>query len=331
MKSRNRIIAGMVTMALGGGAYAATFEGRLACDQDPREAATSCMLYVPVTDTVGLPVYTQQISVTYLLEPRGKAAAGMDEAPAPSDISADVETGSFSTEPMGQTRSSSARVSLSATAPTPNPSDLALNGVAAEADPLSPGGPVIQARSSGGIFSWFRGDRESRMSSSATFAEPSSYEVTISSPTEGEPGEVQAQASSSSSRPRLFSWLRGERGSRVSSSATFESSDLALNGVAAEADPLSGGSEVQASSSQSGRGIFSFSWLRGERGSRMSSSASFSSSPTMSEQPAEADALASEPESPASTSAMATFPEPQSSDPLLVTHSIIDPIEPAQN
>src|SRR5688572_12105890 len=65
MKSRKKILAGMVAMALGSGAYAATFEGRLACDKDPREAATSCMLFVPVTDTVGLPVYTQQISVTY--------------------------------------------------------------------------------------------------------------------------------------------------------------------------------------------------------------------------------------------------------------------------
>ena len=147
MKSRKKILAGMVAMALGSGAYAATFEGRLACDQDPREAATSCMLFVPVTDTVGLPVYTQQISVTYLMEPRGAAAAGMEsEAHASSDISASAPV----TESPEQ-------ASLS------NDSSVYPRNERAEGKPiLSEGDRQVSASSSrGGLFGWLKSDRSS--------------------------------------------------------------------------------------------------------------------------------------------------------------------------
>jgi hypothetical protein len=212
MKSRKKIVAGMVAMALGSGAYAATFEGRLACDQDPRDAASSCMLYVPVTDTVGLPVYSQQISVTSLIEPRGEAAAGMEsEAQASSDISASAPlTESFSTEPPSQ-----ASISEELTYPK---------------NEVDEGRPVIESErvgdasstsSRGGLFAWFTGERGSRSMSEqsvAIDAHPGGLVVTEGSPgpiQEGDPFvNHQELLARSSERPRLFSWLTGERGSR---------------------------------------------------------------------------------------------------------------------
>jgi hypothetical protein len=219
MKSRKKILAGMVAMALGSGAaYAATFEGRLACDQDPREAATSCMLYVPVTDTVGLPVYTQQISVTYLLEPRGEAAAGMESEAASSDISASASVSEpFSSEPPLQ-----ASVSEELTYPQME---------------VDEGRPVIEservagassAPARGGLFAWFTGERGSRSTISdqsvAIDAHPGGLVVTESSPgpiQEGDPFvNHQELLASSSGRPGFFSWLTGERRSQsVSDSA----------------------------------------------------------------------------------------------------------------
>jgi hypothetical protein len=201
MKSRKKILAGMVAMALGSGAYAATFEGRLACDQDPREAATSCMLFVPVTDAVGLPVYTQQISVTYLLEPRGEAAAGMEfETQTSTDISASgpaAEIESFSSKPEIQSS-----FSLS-DSPSVYPRDEVAEGTPPFSD------YERQASSSRGIFSWLTGERGSRACSS----DPRSTDWAARSlMEEGDPpfGEHERLASSPS-RTGIFSWLTGER------------------------------------------------------------------------------------------------------------------------
>ena len=217
MKSRKKILAGMVAMALGTGAAAATFEGRLTCDQDPREAATSCMLYVPVTDTVGLPVYTQQISVAYLLEPRGAAAAGMEsEAQASGEISTSASaTESFSSEPL------QASVSEELTYPQME---------------VDAGRPVIEservagassAPARGGLFAWFTGERGSRSTlgdqSAAIDAHPGGLVVTEASSgpiQEGDPFvNHQELLASSSGRPGIFSWLTGERRSQSSDSA----------------------------------------------------------------------------------------------------------------
>ena len=239
MKSRKKILAGMVAMALGSGAYAATFEGRLACDKDPREAGTSCMLYVPVTDTVGLPVYTQQISVTYLLEPRGAAAAGMESTPGEISASAPM-TQSFSSEPLKQASLSDERAAVYP------------RSEVAEGTPI-PSGSEVSASSGrrGGLFSWFTGSRA---------AEPvrdlASTSLTESDHLAGtEPGSEQERVASSSGRG-IFSWLTGDRSARTisegsvvieaqpSSSAISESSagssEIVVSNSEARSSPRSG-------------------------------------------------------------------------------------------
>lgn len=290
MKSRKKILAGMVAMALGSGAYAATFEGRLACDQDPREAATSCMLFVPVTDTVGLPVYTQQISVTYLMEPRGAAAAGMEsEAHASSDISASAPvTKSFSSE-------SSEQASLS------NDSSVHPRNERAEGTPiLSEDDRQVSASSSrGGLFGWLKTERNN----SATFTRDILMEESTPAVSESE------QASGSGSRRGIFSWLTGERGSRslsdqsaaIDSQASHElvsessadtigqpgpfasSRDILIE----ESTPAVSEQERVSSSGSSRLGIFS--WLTGDRGSRSMSEPSAATESPSSEQLADSE------------------------------------------
>jgi hypothetical protein len=252
MKSRKKILAGMVAMALGGGAYAATFEGRLACDQDPREAATSCMLYVPVTDTVGLPVYTQQISVTYLLEPRGAAAAGMDSESSISDIQASARA--LDTESSSQLLAGSSTSS----------SDLTLAATAPESEgPLSE--PPKQASSSParqGFFSRMFGERDSRsivssaddthdlsinggVYASAPWGEP----PVMADPQPSRPGifsrwtgeHNHAQLSTGPSRPGFFNRIFGDRERVSASSAERE----AMRSAEQERTSASSGLDVQ--------------------------------------------------------------------------------------
>lgn len=278
-------------MALGSGAYAATFEGRLACDQDPREAATSCMLFVPVTDTVGLPVYTQQISVTYLMEPRGAAAAGMEsEAHASSDISASAPvTKSFSSE-------SSEQASLS------NDSSVHPRNERAEGTPiLSEDDRQVSASSSrGGLFGWLKTERNN----SATFTRDILMEESTPAVSESE------QASGSGSRRGIFSWLTGERGSRSLSdqsaaSDSQSSHELVMSENSAdtigqpgpfassrdilieESTPAVSEQERVSSSGSSRLGIFS--WLTGDRGSRSMSEPSAATESPSSEQLADSE------------------------------------------
>ena len=290
MKSRKKILAGMVAMALGSGAYAATFEGRLACDQDPREAATSCMLFVPVTDTVGLPVYTQQISVTYLMEPRGAAAAGMEsEAHASSDISASA--------PVIESSSSESpeQASLS------NDSGEYPRNEMAEGKPsLSEDDRQVSASSSrGGLFGWLKSER----SSSA----PSTRDILVeeSTPAVSEPEQV----ASSGSRRGIFSWLTGERGSRSlseQSAATDSQSSHELVVSERSADtigqpgPFASSRDIlieesspavseQERVASSGSRLGIFSWLTGDRGSRSMSEPSAATESPSSEQLADSE------------------------------------------
>ena len=232
MKSRKKILAGMVAMALGSGAYAATFEGRLACDKDPREAGTSCMLYVPVTDTVGLPVYTQQISVTYLLEPRAAAAAGMESTPALGETAASAPiTESFSSEPPKQ-------ASLS-----DDPAAVYPRSEVAEGTPI-PGGSEVSASAerSGGFFSWFKGSRATEPA-----RDLASTSLTESDHLAGtEPGSEREQMASASGRG-IFSWLTDERPSRTSEgSVAIE----AQPGSSAIGESSAGSTAIVASNSQ---------------------------------------------------------------------------------
>jgi hypothetical protein len=288
MKSRKKIVAGMVAMALGSGAYAATFEGRLACDQDPREAATSCMLFVPVTDTVGLPVYTQQISVTSLLEPRGEAAAGMEsEAQAASEISASAPvTESFSSEPAPQIRASLSE-----------DSSVYPRNEVAEGRPVfdEPDRQASASSSRSGLLSWFRSDRGSSISNDSRARDLAS--TSLMEETEPFPEEKQVLASAPS-RFGLFSWLTGDRGSRSESeqSAAIDSQqsshelvvtesssdtigqprDLASNSLMEESEPPS--SENERVSSSGSRRIFS--WLTGDHGARSMSEPSAAAEPS---------------------------------------------------
>ena len=290
MKSRKKILAGMVAMALGSGAYAATFEGRLACDQDPREAATSCMLFVPVTDTVGLPVYTQQISVTYLMEPRGAAAAGMEsEAHASSDISA----GAPVTEASSSESPEQALLS--------NDSGEYPRNEMAEGKPiLSEDDRQVSASSSrGGLFGWLKSER----SSSATLTSDVLREE--STPAVSEPEQVAG----SGSRRGIFSWLTGERPSRSlseQSAATGSQSSHELVVSESSADrigqpgPFASSRDVlieestpavseQERVASSGSRLGIFSWLTGDRGSRSMSEPSAATESSSSEQLADSE------------------------------------------
>jgi hypothetical protein len=252
MKSRKKIVAGMVAMALGSGAYAATFEGRLACDKDPREAGTSCMLYVPVTDTVGLPVYTQQISVSYLLEPRAAAAAGMEATPAlGGEISASAPmTESFSSAPPKQAALS-------------NDSSVYPRSEVAEGKPASDMGDRQASTSSsrGGLFSWFKSDRSGISGSDSRSRDLASTSLMESDHLAGtEPGSEQSHAASSSGRG-IFSWLTGDRPSRTISERPAAIDAQPSSSVVGESS--SGGTGIVASTSEARTSSRSgvFGWL----------------------------------------------------------------------
>ena len=291
MKSRKKILAGMVAMALGSGAYAATFEGRLACDKDPREAGTSCMLYVPVTDTVGLPVYTQQISVTYLLEPRGAAAAGMESTPAlGGEISASAPmTESFSSEPPKQAALS-------------NDSNVYPRSEVAEGKPAPDIGDRQASASSSrsGLFSWFRSDRSGLDSRSRDLASTSLMESDHLAGTE--PGSEQERVASSSGRG-IFSWLRGDRPSRTigERSAAIEaqpSSSAMSDGSSAGSTEIVASSSAARSSSRSGL----FGWLTAgsadERSRDLASTSLMESDHLAGTEPGEHERTASAPSQP---------------------------------
>jgi hypothetical protein len=295
MKSRKKILAGMVAMALGSGAYAATFEGRLACDQDPREAGTSCMLYVPVTDTVGLPVYTQQISVTHLLEPRGAAAAGMESTPALGEFSARTPmTESFSSEPPKQT-------SLS------NDSSVYPRSEVAEGKPASEIGDRQASASSSrsGLFSWFRTEGGSGISS----ADSSSRDLASTSLMESdhlagtEPGSAPERVANSSGRG-ILSWLTADRSPRTISerSTTIEaqpsSSALSESASVGSTEILASSSSEARSSSRSGV----FGWLTAgsadERSRNLASTSLMESDHLAGTEPGEHEQMASAPSQP---------------------------------
>jgi hypothetical protein len=325
MKSRKKILAGMVAMALGSGAYAATFEGRLACDKDPREAGTSCMLYVPVTDTVGLPVYTQQISVTYLLEPRAAAAAGMDsEAQASSEISASAPLmESLSSELPKQTSLSD------------DPAAVYPRSEVAEGTPIpSERDASASPERSGGFFSWFKGSRTAepvRDLASTSLMESDHLAGT-------EPGSEQGRVASSSGRG-IFSWLTGERASRTMSERPAAIEAQPGSSAVSESSSASS-SEIVASTSEarsSSRGGL-FGWLTAgsadERSRDLASTTLMESDHLAGTEPGEHQQTASAPSQPGffsrlfgdrgsrSTSEQsAAIESQQSSDQLVITES----------
>jgi hypothetical protein len=209
------------------------------------------MLYVPVTDTVGLPVYTQQISVTYLLEPRGAAAAGMESTPALGggiSASAAPMTESFSSEPPKQ-------AALSSDSSAYPRSELA------EGKPASDIGDRQASTSSsrGGMLSWFKSDRSGISGTDSRSRDLASTTLMESDHLAGtEPGSEQSRAASSSSRG-IFSWITGDRPSR-----TISERPAAIEAQPGLSASSSGGStEIVASRSEprssSRSGVFG--WL----------------------------------------------------------------------